>query len=316
MEVLNRISEVAPLQRPVLVVGERGTGKELIAARLHFLSQRWEERFVKTNCAAIAESLIESELFGHEAGAFTGAERRRDGRFSIADGGTLFLDEIAGASLAVQEKILRAIEYGEFERVGGNETLLTDVRVIGATNIDLPSFADAGSFRHDLLDRLGFDVVTLPPLRARADDVPILAEYFARNMAAELGQPVFAGFTSQASGVLLAHQWPGNIRELKNVVERAVYRNIPGEPVADILIDPFESPYRPQSEFRGRDTVGENSGDLARPVSGNLKQAVFDLERDMIETSLAACRHNRRAAAERLGLTYSQLRHLLRRHGY
>ncbi len=166
-DMLAHVSRLAPLERPVLVVGERGTGKELIASRLNYLSARWDRPFVKLNCAALAEALLDSELFGHEAGAFTGAVRRRLGRFELADGGTLLLDEIATASLAVQEKILRAIEYGAFERVGGNETRQVDVRVIAATNADLPALAAAGRFRPDLLDRLAFDVITLPPLRTR-----------------------------------------------------------------------------------------------------------------------------------------------------
>ena len=180
VDLLEQVSRVAPTERPVLVIGERGTGKELIAARLHFLSQRWERTFVKVNCASLSEDLLDSELFGHEAGAFTGAVRRHVGRFERADGGTLFLDEIANASMRVQEKILRVIEYGEFERVGGSDTQTVDVRVIGATNLDLPRQVERGRFRADLLDRLAFDVLTLPPLRARPDDIPLLADHFAR----------------------------------------------------------------------------------------------------------------------------------------
>src|SRR5690349_14120398 len=169
LEMLAQVSRIAALDRPVLVVGERGTGKELVAARLTFLSPRWDKPFIKLNCAALAESLLDSELFGHEAGAFTGAARRRPGRFELADGGTLFLDEIANASLAVQEKLLRVIEYGSFERLGGSDTVSVDVRVIAATNADLPGRVGAGSFRADLLDRLAFDVVMIPPLRERRE---------------------------------------------------------------------------------------------------------------------------------------------------
>lgn len=319
LEALERVSKVAPLDRPVLVVGERGTGKELIAARLHYLSQRWERPFVKTNCAAIADTLVESELFGHEAGAFTGANKRRMGRFETADTGTLFLDEIAGASLAVQEKILRAVEYGEFERVGGNETLSVDVRVIGATNLDLPDRATRGLFRADLLDRLAFDVITLPPLRARQGDITLLAEIFGQDMAADLGWQSFEGFAPVALEELETHNWPGNIRELKNVVERAVYSAPPGAPIDRIIVDPFDSPYRP-----ARDPGDLDKGGSARaPGSGqgdqftssrDLKKAVGDLERSMVERALAETRYNRRAAASHLGLTYSQMRHLLNRH--
>src|SRR5229473_4056906 len=223
-DMLAHVSRVAPLDRPVLVVGERGTGKELVAARINYLSPRWAKPFVKLNCATLAESLLDSELFGHEAGAFTGATRRRLSRFEVADGGTLFLDEIATASLSVQEKILRVIEYGSFERVGGNEVHIVDVRVIAATNVDLPALAESGRFRSDLLDRLAFDVVTIPPLRQRAEDIPLLAEHFARAMAHELGRDRFPGFTAAALARLAAHPWPGNVRELKNVVERSLHR--------------------------------------------------------------------------------------------
>jgi psp operon transcriptional activator len=228
--MLEHVSRAAPLDKPTLVIGERGTGKELVAARLHYLSRRWDRPFIKLNCGALSESLLESELFGHEAGAFTGAVRRHAGRFELADGGTLFLDEIANASAAVQEKILRVIEYGEFERVGGRETLITDVRLIGATNADLPALAAAGRFRADLLDRLAFDVITIPPLRARGEDIPILADHFAVAMARELERPFFPGFTERALDTLRSHDWPGNVRELKNTVERAVYRAEPGSP--------------------------------------------------------------------------------------
>ncbi|HFB66696.1 MAG TPA: AAA family ATPase, partial [Aeromonadales bacterium] len=168
---LEHVSYAAPLNRPVLIVGERGTGKELIASRMHFLSTRWEQPYVKMNCAAINENLLENELFGHESGAFTGAQKRHEGRFEQADGGTLFLDELANSSLSVQEKLLRVIEYGEFERVGGSKTIKVDVRVIAATNEDLPQLAKKGNFRADLLDRLAFDVITLPPLRYRKEDI-------------------------------------------------------------------------------------------------------------------------------------------------
>src|SRR5690606_37272694 len=210
------LSRAAALERPILVIGERGTGKELAASRAHFLSPRWRRPYVKVNCAALAESLLESELFGHEAGAFTGAAKRHIGRFERADGGTLFLDEIASASIRVQEKILRVIEYGEFERVGGSEVLTAEVRVVAAANVDLPDLARRGKFRADLLDRLAFEVVTLPPLRARREDIPILAQHFAHRMTAELGHGQFAGFSAEAMDVLLNYDWPGNVRELKN----------------------------------------------------------------------------------------------------
>ncbi|MFS1704356.1 phage shock protein operon transcriptional activator, partial [Alteromonas sp. AMM-1] len=224
LEILEQVSQIAPLNKPVLIIGERGTGKELIAARLHFLSKRWDQNYVKLNCAALNENLLESELFGYEAGAFTGAAKRREGRFEVAHNGTLFLDELANTSGMIQEKLLRVIEYGEFERVGGSRSLKVDVRLIAATNEDLPSLAESGEFRADLLDRLAFDVITIPPLRERREDILLLAETFAINMARELEMELFSGFTAKAKRILLEYDWPGNIRELKNVVERAVYR--------------------------------------------------------------------------------------------
>jgi len=221
---LDHLSLLAGIDRPVLIIGERGTGKELAAERLHFLSPRWSEAFVKINCGAITETLLESELFGHEAGAFTGATKQHVGRFERADGGSLFLDELGTMSLRLQEKLLRLIEYGEFERVGGQKTLKADVRVIGATNADLPSMADAGEFRWDLLDRLSFDVVTLPPLRERREDIAELAAHFAVRFVAELGWDFFPGFSEKTLELLEAHPWHGNIRELKNAVERSLFR--------------------------------------------------------------------------------------------
>ncbi len=245
LAVLEAVSQIAPLEKPVLIVGERGTGKELIAERLHYLSNRWEGTYLKMNCAAIADSLLESELFGHDAGAFTGASRAHRGRFERAHGGTLFLDELANTSALVQEKLLRVIEYGEFERVGGKKTLHCDVRLVAATNEDLPRLARTGKFRHDLLDRLAFDVITLPPLRERPGDILVLAGHFAINMSAELGRDMFAGFAPAARDALCEYAWPGNVRELKNVVERCVYRADADEFIREIVFDPFDSPYRP-----------------------------------------------------------------------
>ena len=305
---LTAVSQVAPLNKPVLVVGERGTGKELVAARLHYLSSRWEGPFLKLNCAAISDNLIESELFGHEAGSFTGAARAHQGRFERADGGTLFLDELANTSSLVQEKLLRVIEYGEFERVGGRRTQRADVRLIAATNEDLPRLAAARRFRLDLLDRLAFDVITLPPLRERAEDIPLLADYFATNMAKELGRELFPGFTADAASALLRHPWPGNLRELKNVVERAVYRTAPGTAVDEIILDPFRSPFRPGSG-------GEHAASPAAPALPlDLKAVVQELEIDLINKALAAAKFNQRRAAEQLGLTYHSLRGYLKKY--
>src|SRR5690554_3405320 len=255
LSVLEHVSQAAPMNKPVLIIGERGTGKELIAERLHYLSKRWEQPYLKLNCAALNENLLESELFGHEAGSFTGANKKHEGRFERAHGGTLFLDELANTSALVQEKLLRVIEYGEFERVGGNKTVRTDVRLIAATNDDLPSLATEHKFRPDLLDRLAFDVITLPPLRERPEDIMVLAEHFAIQMARELELSCFGGFTSHARATLENHDWPGNIRELKNVVERSVYRlNNDQLPVHEVVLDPFASPWRPTRRIKQTQT--------------------------------------------------------------
>jgi psp operon transcriptional activator len=315
---LAQVSQLAGLDRPVLVVGERGTGKELIAARLTYLSPRWDRPFIKLNCAALAESLLDSELFGHEAGAFTGATRRRLSRFEAADQGTLFLDEIANASLAVQEKLLRVIEYGSFERVGGNEALAVDVRVIAATNVDLPGLAAAGRFRSDLLDRLAFDVITIPPLRARAEDIPLLAEHFGRAMAHEVGREGFAGFTAEALARLRAHAWPGNVRELKNVVERSVHRwPRPGAKVDEIVLDPFASPHRPPAALPAEAAAPQPlpPPTLAADRESSFPARVGAFEEGLLREALAASQFNQRRAAAALGLGYHQFRRYLRKNG-
>ena len=325
LDLMEQVSRVAPLDRPVLVIGERGTGKELIAARLHYLSARWDRPLLKLNAAALPETLLDSELFGHEAGAFTGAVRQRRGRFELADGGSLVLDEIASTSLALQERLLRVVEYGAFERVGGSATVQVDVRVIGATNVDLPSEAAAGRFRQDLLDRLAFDVLTVPPLRARREDIPLLAEHFGRAMAHDLGWPAFAGFGADALDALLAHPWPGNVRELKNVVERAVYRaGTPGRRITGVQFDPFASPFRPapaHAEPGHADRVpalpprDDGASSLHAEGATDFRQSVATYERQLLKDALARHRHNQRATAGALGLTYDQLRNQLRKHG-
>lgn len=321
LDLMDKISRAAPLDRPLLVVGERGTGKEMIAARLHFLSRRWDQVFQKMNCAALAPTLLESELFGYEPGAFTGARNRRAGRFEAAHKGSLFLDEIGTMAMQAQEKLLRVIEYGELERVGGTETVKVNVRVIGATNIDLPAAADAGNFRHDLLDRLAFDVITVPPLRERQEDILTLAEHFGAAMASELEWLTFPGFSEAAREEMLNYSWPGNIRELKNVVERAVYCCWDGEaPVCGLVFDPFDSPYRPS--VAGTDqpadvNMGQNqTAGVPQPTTGpvNLKSEVAALEKQLVEAALTQTRFNQREAAKRLEISYDQLRHAIKKH--
>jgi psp operon transcriptional activator len=315
LDALERASRAAALNRPVLVIGERGTGKELIAERLHRLSPRWGEDMIVLNCAALPETLIEAELFGHEAGAFTGAVRARAGRFEEADGGTLFLDELATLSAAAQERLLRAIEYGEVTRIGASRPLRVDVRIVAATNEDLPALAEQGAFRADLLDRLSFEVITLPPLRARGDDVLLLAEHFGRRMATEAGWDAWRGFSAEARRALTAHDWPGNVRELRNVVERAVYRwDEPARPVGEIVFDPFDSPWKPAR--RGDAAAVSVEADApAVPDVADLRSAVDAYERLLLERALQRHRWNQRQTAQALGLSYDQLRHAMKRHG-
>ncbi len=322
LSTLDRISKAAGLDRPLLIIGERGTGKELMAARAHFLSNRWAENYISVNCAALSETLLESELFGHEAGAFTGATKRYIGRFERANKGTLFLDEIAGASLRVQEKVLRIVEYGEFERVGGTKTLRCDVRLIGATNLDLPKQVQAGKFRADLLDRLAFEVITLPPLRARWEDIPVLAQHFAQNITRETGQNPFGGFSMEAMEVLMTHHWPGNIRELKNVVERNTYhahaRNeLKQTIVEDILLDPFSSPWRPDTSATiqtGNTKTGQEMNlpepDLAKPFIEQTNR----FERVLLRRAMRANQQHIGKSAKALDLSYDQMRHYLKKH--
>ncbi|ERK10570.1 Psp operon transcriptional activator [Serratia fonticola AU-AP2C] len=309
VEVLEQVSQLAKLNKPVLVIGERGTGKELIAHRLHYLSNRWQGPFISLNCAALNENLLDSELFGHEAGAFTGAQKRHLGRFERADGGTLFLDELATAPMLVQEKLLRVIEYGHLERVGGSQPLRVDVRLVCATNDDLPALAAAGKFRADLLDRLAFDVVQLPPLRQRQQDIMLLAEHFAIQMCRELSLPLFPGFSEHARATLLGYSWPGNVRELKNVVERSVYRHGSGQDELDeIIINPFAKRSEPLD-----DEATAPTNDLpALPL--DFKSWQHQQEKTLLEMALKQGRFNQRKAADLLGLTYHQLRGMLKKH--
>jgi psp operon transcriptional activator len=324
LSVLEKVSRVAPLSKPVLVIGERGTGKELIAARLHYLSERWQRSFVKFNCAAVNEELLESELFGHVAGAYTGATRPRVGRFEQANNGSLFLDELSSMSPRLQEKLLRIVEYGEFERVGSSETLKVDVRLIGAANVDLPTLAQRGKFREDLLDRLSFDVLTLPPLRERRGDVALLAQKFAEGMARELGREYFAGFAPAAEKQLAEYPWPGNVRELRNVVERAVYRlENARQTVEKIEVDPFASPYRPlherEPEQQAAASPSSTKVEHAAPVEDaklprDFKQAIQDYEVRLIQAALRQAHFSQKRAAALLNLNYHQFRGALRKY--
>ncbi|GAA0866503.1 phage shock protein operon transcriptional activator [Sphingopyxis soli] len=323
-DAVDRASQAATLDRPVLVIGERGTGKELIAERLHRLSSRWDRPYVIMNCAAMPETLIESELFGHEAGAFTGATKTRAGRFEEADGGTLFLDELATMSMGAQERLLRAVEYGEVTRVGSSRPIRVDVRIVAATNEHLPALVEENGFRADLLDRLSFEVITLPPLRAREGDIEVLATYFGQRMAAVLGWDEWPGFGPRALAAMEGHDWPGNVRELRNVIERAIYRWAdPERPVDTLSFDPFASPWQPvvrkaAAKPAAAAAPGESAPSAHAPQSGpvsDLRAAVDAYEKQILSDTMARCRFNQKVAAEALGLSYDQIRHALKKHG-
>ncbi|KUO57068.1 MAG: AAA family ATPase [Sphingomonadales bacterium BRH_c3] len=332
LDAVERASRAAPMSRPVLVIGERGTGKELIAERLHHLSTRWGEPLVVLNCAALPETLIEAELFGHEAGAFTGATKARAGKFEEADKGTLFLDELGNLSMAAQERLLRAVEYGEVTRIGSSRPIRVDVRIVAATNDDLPRMAERGEFRADLLDRLSFEVITLPPLRVREGDVGVLTDYFGRRMAAELEWHEWPGIAPHVQRQLDEYEWPGNVRELRNVIERAVYRwDNPAEPIGYVQFDPFDSPWKPfvpshrkgdQGQSKSPPASGRNADaapTAAAPLDldavDDLRGAVDAHERAIVEHALGKHRWNQRQTAKALGLTYDQLRHCIKKHG-
>ncbi len=336
LDALSHASAIAMVDRPALITGERGTGKELLANRLHYLSQRWEAPFIKVNCAALSDDLLESELFGHEAGAFTGASKRHQGRFERAEGGTLFLDEIATISVRTQEKLLRVIEYGEYERLGGEQTRKANVRIVAAANIDLRRAAQQQKFRADLLDRLSFEVIHAPPLRARRTDIPLLAAHFAATFISELSTymtaPAFIGFTPEAAKTLLSHTWHGNIRELKNTVERSIYRwinsNSPA-PVSQIILDPFEGYFDHHFEgetstINAKNTIPQlaeqtNFDPISNPniiskKSFNLKDQVEEFEKELTIKALEANDWHQKRAAKFTQLSYDQLRGLVRKY--
>ncbi|MDA0382308.1 phage shock protein operon transcriptional activator [Vibrio sp. B172a] len=319
LAVLDKVSQLAPIERPVLIIGERGTGKELIAQRLHYLSKRWDKPLLSLNCATLSEGLIDSELFGHESGSFTGSKGKHKGRFERAEGGTLFLDELATAPLLVQEKLLRVIEYGEYERVGGHTALTADVRLVCATNADLPKLAEQGDFRADLLDRLAFDVIMLPPLRERKEDILSLAEHYAIKMCRELQLEYFVGFTEEAQQSLLDYAWPGNVRELKNVIERAIYRHgLNSDPIEHLIFNPFEAGWdnalghtANQEESEPAETAPRS--EIRFPL--DYKQWQEDQDIELLNRALEEAKFNQRQAAELLGLSYHQLRGMVRKYG-
>jgi DNA-binding NtrC family response regulator len=293
VELLDRIRRIATIPRPVLIVGERGTGKELVARVIHTEAGPGDRPLVTVNCAAFPDNLLESELFGHEKGAFTGADRATAGRFEQADGGTLFLDEIGNMSISFQQKILRVVEYGVFSRVGGREEIRTSARVIAATNVDLDEHMRKGLFLRDLYDRLSFEVIRVPPLRERLEDIDELAHHFLGLFAREV--PAFREkrLSARAMSALRGYPFPGNARELKNVIERAAFRDTTNEITPEDLGLP-------------RDGDRHNGG-------GNFKERVEGYERRLIEQALDDAGGNQAQAARSLGLSYHQFRYYHRK---
>lgn len=334
LDFQTRLSEVAKVDRPVLIIGERGTGKEMAARRIHYLSTRWDENLVTLNCAALSPNLLEDELFGHESGSFTGANRRRHGRFEAANRGTLFLDEIGQTPPELQSKILRVVEYNSFERVGSSETIEVDVRIVGATNSDLYEMAMQGKFKHDLLDRLSFEVIFVPPLRVREGDILLLANHFAAHMSHEIGMREIPNFSDEVIETLENYKWPGNVRELKNVVERAVYRSQDGI-IESIELDPFKYPYgelvsktktashvkQASNEAKSAETPATevqepDFASIAKQQLGKkpFKDLVQEVEIELMQAALKKAGNNQRRAAELLDLTYHQWRGLYRKY--
>jgi len=317
LDFMERLSLVAKVDRPVLLIGERGTGKELAVSKMHYLSTRWQGPLVALNCAALSPTLIESELFGHEEGAFTGATRRRKGRFQTASGGTLFLDEIGSIPVEVQEKILRVVEYRTFEQVGSSTPIQANVRIIGATNADLPTMIEEGSFKRDLLDRLSFEVLFLPPLRKRKGDILLLANHFAARMAFDLKRKEVPELSEGAITALERYPWPGNVRELKNVVERAVYRS-DSTVINDIVFDPFrpsfEGDMEPDTKRAEEPTPLTKAAFQEIRMDKNFSEAVTELEIGLLKSALKKAKFNQRKAARMLGLSYHQFRGLYRKY--
>jgi two-component system response regulator HydG len=303
LNLLETVAQVAPSEATVLISGESGTGKEVIAGAIHFNSPRRDGPFVKLNCAAVIETLLESELFGHEKGAFTGAERRREGRFHQADGGSLFLDEVSAMPLSMQVKLLRVLQEREFTRVGGEALVRVDVRVIAATNRHLPSLIGAGMFREDLYYRLNVVGLEMPPLRERREDIPLLAQHFLEDFARRNRKPI-KGFTPQAMDRLIRHGWPGNVRELMNAVERAVVlarADYLAEDDFPIIIPPGQEP--PESALM--------------PAGAGVEDAKLldEVEKATILRTLEAAGGNKSETARRLGITRRTLHKKLKLYG-
>jgi len=303
--LLETVAQVAPSEATVLITGDSGTGKELIAGAIHFNSHRKDGPFIKLNCAAITETLLESELFGHEKGAFTGAERRKEGRFFQAHGGSLFLDEVSEMSLTMQVKLLRVLQEREFTRVGGENTIQVDVRLMAATNKNLPELIGSGEFREDLFYRLNVVGLAIPPLKQRREDIPLLAQHYLEVFAAK-NQKKIKGYTPQAMDLLIRYAWPGNVRELMNAVERAVVlsqADFLSEKDFTIIREPEVNPDEP-----GPDNV-------AAAIAMDGATPLEEVEKTTILNTLEASGGNKSEAARRLGITRKTLHKKLKLYG-
>lgn len=338
MALMDRVSDYASTDRPVLIAGERGTGKELIASRVHFLSPRWEQENIRVNCAAFDESALDRELFGQ---TFMDGRADTNGRFFEADSGTLFLDAIETLPLRLQEKLVQTLEHGKVQATGELYNEDVNVRVVAATSVDLPSAVARGDFRADLLEKLAFHVLTLPPLRARTDDIAALVDHFGRNVARELGAAQFPGFTAEAQEAMRAHPFPGNVRELKSLVARSTVQafledEALTEPINTLDFDPFASPYRLKDSRPPRPIPPEPQAPhpmgsaapkpmmMAEPEAPlpsepveteSFSDRVMTFERRLIDEALRVTNDHQGKAADRLALSYHQFRGLLRKHG-
>ncbi len=301
--LVDKLAMVAPSEATVLITGESGTGKELVAKSIHHNSPRKEKPLIIVNCAALAESLLESELFGHEKGAFTGADKQREGRFMQAHGGTIFLDEIAETSAAMQAKLLRVIQEREFQRVGGEETLHVDVRIVAATNKDLKQAVEEGTFREDLYYRLNVVTLDVPPLSERTDDIPLLVQHFVDRFARKNRKPV-KGLSPLAMDMLLKYRWPGNVRELENVIEHAVILLI-GEFITEKAL-----PSTVVEAYADRNNWVEPQ---QQPVQAN--RPLEEIEKEAILATLDACGGNKSEAARKLGIHRKTLHNKLKEYG-
>jgi DNA-binding NtrC family response regulator len=292
--VLEKIEKVAKIPRPVLITGERGTGKELVAHALHAYAKSSNQPLVAVNCAAFSDSLLETELFGHEKGAYTGADSQSYGKFELANEGTLFLDEIGNMSLAFQQKIIRVVEYGSFTRVGGSKEIQVNTRIVAATNVDILKRMEEGKFLHDLYDRLSFEIIDIPPLRAREGDIKLLAGYFLNQFMKEIPSLNGKRLGKSALDVLEKYSFPGNVRELKNIIERAAYQDTTDE------ITPEDIGMLPDKPM-----------DITK---GSFYEMVEAYKERIIINALQASGNNQAKAARSLGLSYHQYRYFLKKY--